>query len=65
MNIILVPPADKELDDAIQYYNDQFEGLGDKFYHDFLDMVNLIERIPYGWRKIGENTRRINLKRFP
>ncbi|MFX0138131.1 MAG: type II toxin-antitoxin system RelE/ParE family toxin [Candidatus Hodarchaeota archaeon] len=65
MNVILIPPADKELDDAIRYYNDQLYGLGDQFYNEFLDTMNLVERTPFGWRKVGENTRRINLKRFP
>jgi len=32
MNIILLPPADKELDEAIEYYNDQQAGLGDRFF---------------------------------
>lgn len=65
MNVILIPPADEELDDAIKYYNQQFEGLGDQFYYEFLKTIDLVKRTPFGWRKVGENTRRINLKRFP
>lgn len=65
MNVILIPPSDEELDDAIKYYNDQLCGLGDQFYSEFLNTINLVERVPFGWVKVGENTRRINLKRFP
>lgn len=35
MNIILIPPADKELTEAIDYYNDHLEGLGDQFFQSF------------------------------
>lgn len=65
MNVILIPPADKELDEAIEFYNNQFPGLGDQFYCEFESTIELIKRTLYGWRKIGENTRRINIKRFP
>jgi hypothetical protein len=30
MNIIVIPPADKELEEAIDYYNDQMAGLGNQ-----------------------------------
>jgi len=65
MNVILIPPADKELDDAIKFYNNQLPGLGDQFYNEFLATINLLKRTPFGWRKVGENTRRINIKKFP
>ena len=65
MNIILIQPADKELAEAIDYYNDQLEGLGVQFYTSFLDTVGYIAQTPDTWRKIGVNTRRVNIKRFP
>lgn len=65
MNIILIPPADKELNEAIDYYNDQLAGLGEQLYTAFLDTVGYISQTPDAWRKIGTNTRRINIKRFP
>jgi len=51
MNIILIPPADKELEEAINYYNDQLAGLGDQFYTSFLDTVGYIVQTPDAWRK--------------
>lgn len=65
MNIILISPADKELEESIDYYNDQLTGLGDQFYPAFLATINYLSHAPDAWRKIGENTRRINIKRFP
>ena len=46
MNIILIPPADKELEEAIEYYNDQMTGLGDQFYNSFLDTTLYISQAP-------------------
>ena len=65
MNILLIQPADRELEEAIFYYNDQLAGLGEQFYTSFLDTVGYISQTPDSWRKIGANTRRINIKRFP
>jgi len=65
MSIILLPPAIDELDEAIAYYNDQLPELGNQFYRAFLATTNYISKAPTAWRKIGENTRRINVKRFP
>jgi toxin ParE1/3/4 len=65
MNIILLPPSDTELQDAIDFYDDQMAGLGGRFYQSFLETVAHIEAEPDLWRKIGENTRRINISRFP
>lgn len=65
MNIVLIPPADKELSEAIDYYNDQLSGLGEQFYTSFIDTTYYISQAPDTWRKIGANTRRINIKRFP
>jgi len=65
MSVILLPPSELELQDAIDFYNDQMNGLGDQFYGSFLDTVRYIEAGPDMWRRVGENTRRANIKRFP
>jgi toxin ParE1/3/4 len=65
MNVILLPPSDTELQDAIDFYDDQMDGLGDRFYQSFLKTIRHIEAEPELWRKVGENTRRINISRFP
>lgn len=65
MNIYILPPADVELDDAINYYNEQLPGLGDSFYQEFLKTTEIISYFPESWRKVGSKTRRANIKKFP
>lgn len=65
MNINILPPADVELDDAIDYYNEQHLGLGDSFYQEFIKTIEIISFFPEAWRKVGSNTRRANIKKFP
>jgi len=65
MKIILLPPSDAELQDAIDFYNGQMDGLGERFYQNFLETIRHIEARPELWRKIGKNTHRINISRFP
>ena len=56
MNILLVPPSDKELDDAITYYNTQNTILGKRFYHAFLESTEHIIATPDLWPKVGSTT---------
>ena len=65
MKIIFLPPADSELEEAIIYYNEQLQGLGDQFYDEFLVALEFIKKYPQAWQKVGEYTRRYILKRFP
>ena len=65
MNVILLPPSDIELQDAIDFYDGQMDGLGDRFYGCFLKTIQHIESSPELWGKVGLNTRRINISGFP
>lgn len=65
MSVILIPPATDELQDAIDFYNDQLSGLGDQLYVTFRKITGLIEHNPELWRKVGNHTRRANLGGFP
>ena len=65
MKVILLPPSDTELEDAINYYNEQQLGLGERFYYEFLKTTELIMNFPEAWQKIGKNTRKIRVKKFP
>ena len=49
MNVILIPPSDKELEETVNYYNDQMPGLGEQFYDAFLNTVNYIKIVPDAW----------------
>ncbi|VAX37376.1 hypothetical protein MNBD_UNCLBAC01-906 [hydrothermal vent metagenome] len=65
MKVILLPSADKKLDEAVDYYNDQLNGLGEQFYKEFISLIEFIQIIPQGWQKVGKHTRRCLFKRFP
>ena len=54
--IVFLPPADKELNDAIDYYNDQLPGLGLQFFQDFINSIEVIQKFPNAWKKVGQNT---------
>lgn len=45
MNIILILPSDKELEETVDYYNDQIPGLGEQFYHAFLNTVHFFDEV--------------------
>ncbi len=65
MNVVLLPPADAELKEAVDYYNDQIAGLGDEFFRAFLSTAHYICQAPMAWKQVGKHTRRININRFP
>jgi len=65
VNVVLIPPSDVELDEAIKYYDEQYPGLGEDFYREFLRATDLVIKYPDTWRKVSDNTRRMNIKNFP
>jgi plasmid stabilization system protein ParE len=65
MSVRLLEPAQRELDDAVQWYSAQAPGLGDAFLVEALRAFDLIVRHPDAWHPLGENTRRCRLARFP
>jgi len=48
MKTIFLPPADKELEDAVIYYNDQLHGLGNQFYDAVITAIEFIRKFPQG-----------------
>jgi hypothetical protein len=46
MDVEFIEPASIELDDAIEYYNLQSPGLGDKFFDEVLKTIDLISLFP-------------------
>jgi len=65
MKVKVLTPAELELKEAYQYYDSQLLGLGARFLTSFEETVELIKKIPFGWRKVSRYTRRINIKNFP
>ena len=65
MQVKFLTVAQSELDQAIDYYNQQSEGLGFEFA---LEVKNTIERIiqfPEAWFKLSKRSRRCRTNRFP
>jgi hypothetical protein len=56
MHVEFIEPASIELDDAIEYYNLQSTGLGEKFLDEVLETIELISHFPQLWSQSTENT---------
>lgn len=65
MNLSLLPIAQQEMDEAIQWYEAQSPGLGARFLAEVLHAFGLIQQFPTAWHPLSANTRRCRLKRFP
>ena len=65
MKIRFISIANKELDEAIRYYDHQLPGLGIRFFQEVSAAIDRIRFMPEAWTKIGEQTRRCILKGFP
>jgi len=59
------PLADKEFDQAVQYYENCQAGLGIEFAEEVYAAIGRITRYPDAWSKMSRNTRRCLLNRFP
>lgn len=58
-------PARIELEEAINFYNQQRANLGDEFAAEVLNTINRILNHPEAWTKLSKHTRRCRTNRFP
>ena len=65
MNIRLLEIAQIELDDSIEYYNSELDGLGYDFLSEVLHAIDRIKSFPQAWHPFTDTTRRCQLRRFP
>lgn len=65
MQVEFLKIAEQELLDAINYYNDQMNGLGYQFASEIKKTVNRIIKYPEAWTKISNRARRCICNRFP
>ncbi len=65
MHVVFIEPASLELDDAIEYYNLQSPGLGEKFLDEVLETIEIISSFPELWSQNTKNTRKAVLRKFP
>ena len=59
------PLAAAELNDAVEYYNFQLEGLGNRFKEDIGNGIKRISDYPEAWQHQTKRTRRFVLNSFP
>ena len=59
------PAAEKELNDAVDYYNECQSGLGLEFAKEIYSTIQNILSFPDAWAPLSANTRRCLTSRFP
>src|SRR5262245_59510037 len=65
MRIQYLHAAEAEVQEAIDYYNDQRFGLGFEFSDEVKDAVTRIRNYPPAWTRLSKRTRRCQVHRFP
>lgn len=65
MKTRFLPPARRELHDAVRYYNAQRLRLGNEFRDETWETVPRIKELPQAWHPLGGAIRRCQMKRFP
>lgn len=64
-DIRLLLPAQRELDEAFDYYEEQRNGLGREFLEEVLSALKRIKLNPTAWAPFSNRTFRCVTKRFP
>ena len=59
------PKALLEAEEAAKFYEENQEGLGNRFIESLIDAVNRIRRNPLLYQKIHKNIRKCRMLRFP
>jgi hypothetical protein len=65
MKIDFFTVAERELLDAIDYYNDEQQGLGDEFALEASRALQRIQEFPLAWAPLSKKSRRCLMHRFP
>lgn len=65
MNMRFLDIASQELNDTIDFYNGEREGLGYEFWLEVKHALNSITVFPEAWHPLSLRTRRCQLRRFP
>ena len=65
MKVILLSHAQKELSETVDFYEQQFQGLGGLFYKEVEEAIEMISLFPQGWQLITKMSRKCCLHKFP
>ncbi|MBN8714352.1 MAG: type II toxin-antitoxin system RelE/ParE family toxin [Xanthomonadales bacterium] len=65
MKVRLLDPAQRELVEAVEYYNNERAALGSEFRNEAWLAIQRIREFPDAWSPLGGHIRRCQLRRFP
>ena len=65
MKVRFVSPAERELREAVEFYESAQAGLGANFLAEVEAVTRLMESHPLAWTPMSPRTRRCRLHRFP
>jgi plasmid stabilization system protein ParE len=57
-------PAEVEANDAVEYFDDQRNGLGDRFEQDLLETLAFLRKHPLSGKRLSEAVRRFPMRPF-
>ena len=57
-------PAEAEVDEAVAYFDEQRQGLGDRFEQDLLATINFVIEHPLSGKSLNERVRKFRLRTF-
>jgi len=63
--VIIKPLVFSDAEDAFKWYNKKVEGLGNRFYNQFLITIETIESNPFAFSFLKAPIRRCKMKTFP
>lgn len=64
-NVVFLEVAEQELDEAIEYFDEEQPGLGDEFLLEVLRTIERIRKFPQSAEQFTEQSRRALTRRFP
>ena len=65
MNYRFLRPAERELIEAVEYYEAAEKGLGVEFLGEIESAITRILRFPTAWAEVSPRQRRCRTRRFP
>jgi hypothetical protein len=65
MKLQILQPAEAEIAEAMDYYNNQYSGLGYEFAFEVRESMNRIISYPNAWPLFLGKTRKCHVNRFP
>jgi toxin ParE2 len=65
MTLLIATAAQRDIDEAVAFYEAQRKGLGLEFAAELDAVFKLIMNFPTAWHPMSRNSRRCRLNRFP